>query len=67
MTLNGKQIAALIVGSMLFLPGLCFLAFGMDGGLGDGNMLGLIGLVLLTVVGILAWYVFWRRPPDKPR
>lgn len=66
MTLNGKQIAALIVGSMLFLPGLCFLAFGMDGGLGDGNMLGLIGLGMLTVVGILAWYVFGHRPPDKP-
>ena len=64
MTLNGKQIAALIVGSMLFLPGLCFLTFGMDGGLGDGNMLGLIGLVLLAIVGYLAWYAFRKRPPE---
>jgi hypothetical protein len=56
------QIAAIIIGSMMFLPGLCFLAFGFEGALGDEGGLLLTGLVILGIVGALAYYAF-RRPP----
>lgn len=58
------QIAALIVGSMMFLPGLCFLAFGFEGALGDAGGLLLIGAVILGIVGALGYYAF--RRPSKP-
>ena len=59
------QIAALIIGSMMFLPGLCFFVFGVGGGLNDeGGMLLLIGLGILAVVAWLAFIAF-RRPPKS--
>ena len=57
------QIAALIIGSMMFLPGLCFLVFGIGGGFGDSSLL-LIGLAILAVVAWLA-YIAFKRPPSS--
>jgi hypothetical protein len=59
------QIVALIIGSMMFLPGLCFLAFGLEGALGDMGGLLLTGLIILSIVGALAYYAFHRPPKSE--
>ena len=56
------QIAAVIIGSMMFLPGLCFLAFGLEGALGDSGGLLLVALIILGIVAALAYYAFHRPP-----
>jgi hypothetical protein len=59
------QIIAVIIGSMMFLPGLCFLAFGFEGALGDSSGLLFTGLVILGIVGALAYYAFHRPPKSE--
>jgi hypothetical protein len=59
------QIAALIIGSMMFLPGLCFFTFGIGGLAGDGGILLFIGVAIL---GVVAWldYIAFHQPPPPP-
>lgn len=57
------QIVALIIGSMMFLPGLCFFTFGIGDALGDGSLLLFIGVAILGVVAWLAYIAFHRPPP----
>jgi membrane protein implicated in regulation of membrane protease activity len=65
---TGGQIAALIFALLLLLPGGCFviLGFGMMSESTDfGTMLLVIGLAILSVMGLLFWLAF-RKPPPPP-
>lgn len=63
--MTGAQIAALIVGSMMFLPGLCFFAFGIGMFDQDGSTLLAIGVAILLAVFFLGRFAF-RKPPSPP-
>ena len=66
--MTGGQIAALIFALLLLLPGGCFviLGFGMMSESTDfGTMLLVIGLAILSVMGLLFWLAF-RKPPPPP-
>jgi hypothetical protein len=65
MIFTRAQIIAVIIGSMMFLPGLCFLAFGLEGALGDSIGLLLTGLIILGIVAGLAYYAFHRPPKSE--
>jgi hypothetical protein len=64
--MTGGQVAALIFALLLLLPGGCFFILGI-GFLSendtDGVMLLLVGILLLSVMGLLFWVAFRRRPP----
>ena len=65
--MTGGQIAALIFALLLLLPGGCFviLGFGMMSESTDfGTMLLVIGLAILSVMGLLFWLAF--RKPSPP-
>ena len=64
--MTGGQIAALIFAILLLLPGGCFLILGI--GLlsendTDGPMLLLVGILILSGMGLLFWVAFRKRPP----
>jgi hypothetical protein len=64
--MTGGQVAALIFALLLLLPGGCFFILGI--GLSsehdsDGPMLLLIGILILSVMGLLFWLAFRKRPP----
>jgi membrane protein implicated in regulation of membrane protease activity len=66
--MTGGQIAALIFAILLLLPGGCFLIFGIsllnDPQASDAAVLVLIvGLAILSVIGLLFWVAFRQRPP----
>ena len=69
--MSGGQIAALIFGVILLIPGGCFTVFGI-GFLGDPTAYGMgpplliIGLLILAFVGFLGWIAFRKRPPPQP-
>jgi hypothetical protein len=64
--MTGGQVAALIFALLLLLPGGCFFILGI-GFLSendtDGVMLLLVGILLLSVMGLLFWLAFRQRPP----
>ena len=64
--MTGGQVAALIFAILLLLPGGCFFILGV-GFLSendtDGVMLLLVGILLLSVMGLLFWLAFRQRPP----
>jgi hypothetical protein len=64
--MTGGQVAALIFAILLLLPGGCFFILGV-GFLSendtDGVMLLLVGILLLSVMGLLFWVAFRQRPP----
>ena len=64
--MTGGQIAALIFAILLLLPGGCFLILGI--GLSendtDGPMALLVGILILSVMGLLFWVAFRKRPPS---
>jgi hypothetical protein len=64
--MTGGQVAALIFAILLLLPGGCFFILGI-GFLSendtDGVMLLLVGILLLSVMGLLFWVAFRQRPP----
>jgi hypothetical protein len=65
--MTGGQIAALIFAILLLLPGGCFLILGI--GLlsendTDGPMLLLVGILILSGMGLLFWVAFRKRPPS---
>jgi len=66
--MTGGQIAALIFALLLLLPGGCFviLGFGMMSESTDfGMMLLVVGIVILSVMGLLFWLAFRKpSPPD---
>ena len=66
--MTGGQIAALIFALLLLLPGGCFFFFGI-GFLADadsfGTLLLLIGIAILSVMGLL-FRVAFRRPAPPP-
>ena len=66
--MTGGQIAALIFALLLLLPGGCFviLGFGMMSESTDfGMMLLAVGIVILSVMGVLFWLAFRKpSPPD---
>jgi len=71
--LRGSQIAALIFGALLLLPGGCFLLFGLglasdnsDNLSGLGWIMILIAAAILSVMGLLFWFAFRKRPPLAP-
>jgi hypothetical protein len=74
--MSGGQIAALIFGVILLIPGGCFTVFGI-GMMGDpqsynlGPPLLIIGLIILSFVGFLGWVAFHKpkppRAPDHPK
>jgi len=68
--MKGGQIAALIIGILLLLPGGCFMLFGIGlasdstdnlSGLG-WTMVG-IAVAILAFAGLLFWIAFRKRPP----
>jgi hypothetical protein len=67
--MTGGQVAALIFAILLLFPGGCFLLAGI-GMLNDrqfydtGVMLALIGIGILSVMGLLFWLAFRKRPPS---
>jgi hypothetical protein len=64
--MTGGQIAALIFALLLLLPGGCFviLGFGMMSESTDfGTMLLIIGIAILSVMGLLFWLAFRKPPP----
>jgi len=69
--MSGGQIAALVFGVILLIPGGCFTVFGI-GMLGDpqsynlGPPLLIIGLVILAFVAFLGWVAFHKRKPPQP-
>jgi membrane protein implicated in regulation of membrane protease activity len=69
--MSGGQIAALVFGVLLLIPGGCFTVFGI-GLLNDrgsyqlGPPLLTIGVVILAVVGLLGWVAFRKRKPPAP-
>lgn len=68
--MSGGQIAALIFGIILLIPGGCFTVFGI-GFLGDssaynmGPPLLIIGLLILAFAAFLGWVAFHKRPPPQ--
>jgi hypothetical protein len=69
--MSGGQIAALIFGVILLIPGGCFTVLGI-GFLGDNTAYGMgpplliIGLLILAFVGFLGWIAFRKRTPPQP-
>jgi len=68
--MTGGQIAALIFALLLLLPGGCFLFFGIgtigESHMGDfGGIMLVVGIVILSVMGLLFWLAF-RKPPPPP-
>ena len=70
--MSGGQIAALVFGVILLIPGGCFTVLGI-GFLGDSTAYGMgpplliVGLVILAFVGFLGWVAFHKRkPPGAP-
>jgi hypothetical protein len=70
--MSGGQIAALVFGVILLIPGGCFTVFGI-GFLGDatadgmGPPLLIIGLLILGFAAFLGWVAFHKRkPPQAP-
>ena len=66
--MTGGQIAALIFALLLLLPGGCFLFFGIgmigESHMGDvGGIMLVVGIVILSVMGLLFWLAFRKRPP----
>ena len=68
--MTGGQITALIFAILLLLPGGCFLFFGIvltpGTAVGTPSLLLLIGVAILSVMGLLFWVAFRRRPPSPP-
>ncbi len=74
--MSGGQIAALVFGVILLIPGGCFTVFGI-GFWGDPTAYGMgppmliIGLVILAFAGFLGWVAFHKRKPpgaqDQPK
>ncbi len=70
--MSGGQIASLIFGLILLLPGGCFLFFGggmlFDGGeySSVGPPLLLIAFLILGVATLCLWIAFRRRNPPSP-
>ena len=66
--MTGGQIAALIFAILLLLPGGCFFFFGI-GFLADSDSMGalllLIGIAILSLMGLL-FRVAFRRPTPPP-
>jgi hypothetical protein len=66
--MTGGQIAALIFAILLLLPGGCFFLFGI-GFAADGDSFGglllLVGIAILSVMGLLFWVAF-RKPTPPP-
>jgi hypothetical protein len=66
--MTGGQIAALIFALVLLLPGGCFAVFGI-GFLTDndsfGGLLLVVGIVILSVVGVLFRFALRRRQPPS--
>jgi hypothetical protein len=65
--MTGGQVAALIFALVLLLPGGCFFILGI--GLlsendTDGPMALLVGILILSVMGLLFWVAFRKRPPS---
>jgi len=58
---RGLQIFLTVVGVLLLLPGACFSLFGIFGGTGDGPGLLGIGVVILTVAGVLLYAGLAKR------
>jgi membrane protein implicated in regulation of membrane protease activity len=67
--MTGGQVAALIFALLLLLPGGCFFILGV-GFLSesdtDGLMLLLVGILILSVMGLLFWVAFRKRSPPPP-
>ncbi len=68
--MSGGQIAALVFAVILLIPGGCFLVFGIGmwgdpGAYGLGPPMLIAGLVILSVVGLLAWVAFRKRRPTQ--
>ena len=64
--MTGGQIAALIFALLLLLPGGCFFILGIGFSArndSDGPMLLLVGIVMLSVMGLLFWLAFRKPPP----
>src|SRR5579863_6773615 len=68
--MKGGQIAALVIGCLLLLPGGCFMLFGIglasdtsDNLGGAGWMLIGIALAILAFAGLLFWIAFRKRAP----
>jgi len=64
--MSGGQIASLVFAVILLIPGGCFLIFGVSITNGPeataaGPPLVLIGLAILSVAGLLAWFAFRKR------
>ncbi len=74
--MSGGQIAALIFGVILLIPGGCSTVLGI-GFLGDPTAYGMgpplliIGLLILALVAFLGWVAFHKRKPpaipDQPK
>jgi len=68
--MTGGQIAALIFGLLLLVPGGCFLFFGI-GLMGEPHMsdgatvMLIVGLAILGLMGFL-FRVAFRKPPPPP-
>ena len=67
--MTGGQIAALIFALLLLLPGGCFLFFGIgmigESHMGDvGGIMLVVGIVILSVMGLLFWLAFASAAPD---
>ena len=65
--MTGGQIAALIFGLLLLLPGGCFVFLGftmMSESTDFGTMMLVVGLIILAVMGLLFWLAFRKRPPS---
>ena len=61
--MSGSQIAALIFGKILLIPGGCFLAFGIVD-VGKDPTLLVPGVGILVVAALLFWMAFRNR--DRP-
>ena len=64
--MTGGQIAALIFALLLLLPGGCFVVLGfamMSESTDFGTMLLVIGLAILSVMGLLFRLAFRKPPP----
>ena len=66
--MTGGQIAAFIFALLLLLPGGCFVVLGF-GTIGEshrgdvGGIMLVVGIVILSVMGLLFWLAFRKRPP----
>ena len=68
--MKGGQIAALIIGCLLLLPGGCFMLFGIgiasdssDNMSSAGWSLIAIAVAILAFAGLLFWIAFRKRSP----